>query len=78
MTEEQYWEMHAAQDGVCLICSGVQKGRGAMNNVLAVDHNHQTGKIRGLLCTNCNTGIGNLRDSIEMLEKAIIYLKERD
>lgn len=78
ITEEQYWQMHADQNGVCLICGGRQKGRGAKNNVLSVDHNHDTGKIRGLLCTNCNTGIGNLRDSIKLLKKAIEYLKERD
>lgn len=78
MTEAEYWAMHKSQGGLCLICGGVQKGRGAKNNVLAVDHNHKTGKIRGLLCTNCNTGMGGLKDSIELLEKAINYLKERD
>jgi hypothetical protein len=78
LTLSEYQAMHDAQGGVCLICGGVQTGRGAKNNQLSVDHNHKTGKIRGLLCTNCNTGIGNLRDSIELLEKAITYLKERD
>jgi hypothetical protein len=78
MTEAEYWAMHKNQGGVCWICGGKQKGRGAKNNVLSVDHNHKTGKIRGLLCTNCNTGIGNLRDSIELLQKAIQYLNERD
>lgn len=39
-----------------------------------IDHCHVTGKVRGVLCTNCNTGIGNLRDSAELLKKAIQYL----
>jgi hypothetical protein len=42
---------------------------------LAVDHDHKTGEIRGLLCGNCNRGIGNLQDSINFLQKAIDYLK---
>ena len=78
ITLSEYQKMHDAQGGVCLICGNEQTGRGKKNNQLAVDHNHKTGKIRGLLCTNCNTGIGNLRDSIEMLQKAIKYLEERD
>jgi hypothetical protein len=78
MTLAEYKEMYDAQGGVCLICKGKQSGRGAKNNTLSVDHNHKTGKVRGLLCTNCNTGIGNLRDSVDLLKKAIQYLEERD
>lgn len=78
MTVAQYQEMYQAQNGRCKICNGLAKGRGEKNNTLAVDHNHDTGKIRGLLCTNCNTGIGNLRDDIQLLEKAIKYLQENN
>ena len=78
MTLAEYQVLYDEQGGVCLICGNKQSGRGAAKNTLCVDHNHTTGKVRGLLCTNCNTGIGNLRDSIELLEKAIQYLKERD
>lgn len=78
MTVEDYKKLYDEQDGVCAICGGKQVGRGQAKNTLSVDHNHTTGKIRGLLCTNCNTGIGNLKDKIELLEKAIIYLKERN
>ena len=42
---------------------------------LAVDHCHTTGKVRGLLCTNCNIGLGMLKDSSEILNLAIKYLK---
>jgi hypothetical protein len=78
ITLDEYQILYKKQNGVCAICSKTTNGRGKENNTLAVDHNHQTGKIRGLLCTNCNTGIGNLRDSVELLTKAIKYLEERD
>ena len=43
-----------------------------------VDHNHYTLKIRGILCSNCNLGLGQFRDSISNLERAIEYLKENN
>lgn len=52
----------------CTICSE-QIG-------LVVDHDHSTGLIRGLLCTNCNTGLGMFKDNIKILEAAIKYLKD--
>lgn len=45
---------------------------------LAVDHNHTTGKIRGMLCDPCNIALGKFKDKISLLENAIAYLKERD
>ena len=45
---------------------------------LAVDHNHITGKIRGMLCDPCNLALGKFKDSVIILEKAISYLKERN
>lgn len=44
---------------------------------LVVDHNHATGEVRGILCTNCNSGIGKLQDSPSVLEAAIAYLTSR-
>ena len=64
--------MLAAQGGCCAICGTSDTGK---RKAFAVDHNHDTGKIRGLLCSNCNTGIGNLRDNVELLERAIDYLR---
>lgn len=73
ITPEEYDELLKKQNGVCAICSGRDEKK-----ELAVDHDHTTGKIRGLLCSNCNPGIGFMKDSIELLEKAIAYLKERN
>lgn len=40
-----------------------------------MDHNHKTEKFRGMLCSHCNRGLGNFKDNIEILEQAILYLK---
>lgn len=71
ITLEEYNQMLEEQDNQCGIC-GVQESEADVK--LSVDHCHETGIIRGLLCRACNTGIGNLRDSIELLEKAVDYL----
>lgn len=64
---------------VCAIC-GADKpgGKGAANNQFCIDHDHETGKIRGLLCTSCNVGIGMLRHNTELLNAAIDYLSRPD
>lgn len=67
---EDYEILLAEQDNSCFICKKIGK------QSLAVDHNHNTGAVRGLLCNNCNTGLGNLRESIDNLERAIKYLKK--
>ena len=72
ITYDDYLEMFNEQDGKCLICERHQKD---LTLALAVDHCHDTGMIRGLLCGNCNSGIGNLRDDISLLKKAIEYLE---
>ncbi len=68
MTQEEYDEMHAASQGHCAICSQ-HKER------LCIDHCHATGKVRGLLCYNCNTGLGLMRDNVDYLASAIEYLR---
>lgn len=68
---QQYMEILAKQNRQCLICSITPEQNG---KDLAVDHNHTTGKIRGLLCAGCNVGIGYFKDSPELLQKAIGYL----
>lgn len=68
---EEYDRMLKAQNGVCAICSKTCKS----GKSLAVDHCHETGKVRGLLCGKCNTGIGLLENEERMI-KAIEYLKE--
>ena len=74
LTREEYDNMHAEQGHVCKICSKPQIG-GVTLDRLVVDHCHDTGKVRGLLCANCNAGIGSLGDSIENLKAAIVYLE---
>ncbi len=71
LTVEQYNTMLEKQKCVCYICGGVNSDR-----ALAVDHCHTTGAVRKLLCTNCNTLIGQAKDNIDLLNKAINYLKE--
>ena len=72
-TLESYNAVFAEQEGCCAICgahnSGLKKG-------LAGDHDHETNKPRGLLCGNCNRGIGFFKDNISHLEKAIAYLRK--
>ncbi len=70
LTEDQFNKMIISQNNLCAICNNPQTG----NRLLAVDHCHKTGKVRGLLCTKCNNGIGNFNDNIEILNKAIHYL----
>ena len=73
ITKEQYLEMLEQQKHVCAICGGKDKTRR-----LAVDHCHTTGVIRGLLCSGCNTSLGQFKDSVELLQKAIQYLKDNN
>lgn len=68
-----YNQMFADQEGKCKICS---KHQSEEKVALAVDHCHETGKIRGLLCDVCNRGIGYFKEDIESLQNAIDYLKE--
>jgi hypothetical protein len=72
ITENEYDLIFAKQEGKCAICG---KHQNEFKTPLGIDHDHETGKVRGLLCFNCNTGIGKLKDDITILEKAIEYLK---
>ena len=68
ITEEDYQRLYAQQNGRCPICLH-QFAK------LFVDHNHDTGVIRGLLCIGCNRSIGQLGDTQEGLERALAYLQ---
>jgi hypothetical protein len=70
---EQYERIAKAQKYRCAICTRHQDHQ---TKNLAVDHDHQSGKIRGLLCHNCNVGLGNFKDSTVNLKSAIRYLNE--
>lgn len=72
ITLEQYNEMLERQGGVCAICAQPERRQETSN--LAVDHCHETGEIRGLLCSNCNRAIGLMSDDPERLISAANYL----
>lgn len=65
--------MAVDQDGRCAICSTTEPGHGHV--VFVVDHCHQTGKVRGLLCRNCNAAIGLLGDDPKVLRVAAVYIE---
>lgn len=69
----QYEEMLVSQKGCCAICQS--KLNSSRYTKFAVDHDHTTGKVRGLLCTSCNTAIGLMKDSVIRLQSAITYLQ---
>ncbi len=68
ITAKDYYRMLFEQGEVCKICGQ------SSHKALAVDHNHDTGQIRGLLCKDCNTGLGLFKDSMALIEKAAAYL----
>lgn len=72
LSREQWAQMKTAQDNRCAICVeefGVRKG-------IHVDHCHQTGRVRQLLCTHCNTMLGRAKDNPELLRRGAAYLEE--
>lgn len=71
ITPEQYFHHLELQGGVCAIC----KKTCLTGRKLAVDHDHDTKEIRGLLCCNCNHGIGKFQDNSELLRGAAMYLE---
>lgn len=73
ITPEYYDEMLKSQYRSCAICG---RHENEFTRRLHVDHNHSTGKVRGLLCTNCNTMLGKSFDNIDILIKAVKYLNE--
>ena len=78
MTIEQYNIIFLKQKGKCVICQKSETIKDKRGSVkwLSIDHDHNTGKVRGLLCNSCNTGLGKMGDSIKVLESAIKYLKK--
>ena len=71
ITIADYEKLLEKQNNCCAIC---YSKTGSANKRLAVDHNHQTGIIRGLLCDECNTGLGKFKDNPSLLTNAIAYL----
>ena len=71
ITLREYNNMLVKQNGVCAICEQ------SCTKELAVDHDHCTGKVRGLLCKNCNLGLGHFLDNTSYLNSAIKYLEAK-
>jgi Autographiviridae endonuclease VII len=74
ITVEQFEEMEQAQGGLCAACGRPPRGRGK-NLVLHVDHCHETGRVRGLLCSKCNLAMGNADDDPALLRALADYLE---
>ena len=68
LTPDVYAEMVKQQDNKCLICQKIPSR-------LCVDHSHTTGKVRALLCNECNAGLGRFQDNVQFLQNAIEYIK---
>lgn len=67
LSVEELQVLQNKNDGICPICT--------VRPAFAVDHCHETGQVRGYLCSSCNLGLGKFGDSVEGLERAIRYLK---
>ena len=71
LTTKQYIKMHEDQDYKCAICKKEPSGKFG----LVVDHNHETDRIRGLLCSPCNKALGHVREDVQVLKNAIRYIQ---
>jgi hypothetical protein len=73
LTHEEFDALSAVQRGVCAICGRAPKA----GKHLHVDHDHDTGAVRGLLCFSCNVGVGNFGNDVDRLERTVDYLGQR-
>ena len=74
ISHEQYYELYKAQEGKCKICGYVPQG----DEYLHIDHNKETGEIRGLLCSKCNKGLGLFDEKLENFKEAVKYIEENN
>ena len=72
ISNAEYDEMYSTQDGKCAICGRHQS---ELSQRLCIDHCHETGFVRGLLCKKCNSAIGLFSDNLKLLQNAIKYLE---
>lgn len=73
LTTVDFFKMFKNQNGCCEICGN----NFLINNTrICIDHDHINGKVRGLLCNNCNSGIGFLKDNLDYMLNAIEYIKK--
>lgn len=74
INSEDYSKIYKKQNGLCLICQKPEAD--IYGNLLAIDHDHKTGKVRGLLCRKCNSALGLLKDDINNIKRAVSYLRK--
>lgn len=72
ISEEHFHNILADQNNCCAICKSFFKD----HNEIRIDHDHKTGKFRGLLCHHCNVALGHFQDNLEFLKTGIKYLKK--
>lgn len=72
LSHADYDRMMVAQGGKCSVCQAEYSWGGRR---FSVDHCHDTGNVRGLLCSHCNTGIGHFKESLQNLQRAMEYLR---
>jgi hypothetical protein len=77
LTNAEFNAMWESQNGCCAICNVKLEPRGRSKHSAAIDHNHKTSEVRGILCRGCNHGIGSLGDSPSVLIAAARYLEEK-
>jgi hypothetical protein len=75
LTTEAYNELLASQSGGCAVCGRTDSGT-SQGAHLRVDHCHETGQVRGLLCDPCNRNIGLIGDTVEAFERVLAYLRK--
>lgn len=76
ITMADYENMKTKQENKCYICSTTFSETHKGGNTACIDHNHTTGKVRKLLCRNCNTAIGHAKEDINILKAMINYIEE--
>ena len=74
LTLEQYDGMLDKQDSLCALCG--EKETNPKKTNLCIDHDHETGRVRALLCDRCSRGIGAFGDNLDLLHKAVTYLSK--
>ena len=77
ITQQDYEVMIAEQNNQCAICNTTEPGGRHDRGYFVVDHCHTTGKVRKLLCNNCNTALGLVGDNTHILQSMIEYLQEK-
>ena len=76
---DDYEKFHALQNGLCAVCSLPETRPGSRGGVspLVIDHDHATGRIRGLLCNACNQALGQLQENPDRIQALLSYVEER-